>query len=309
MAFRLTRSETVNTAIQRVMRDELTSAASALARAQKDARNSRVRDEGIHDARKSMKKLRGLLRMLEPRLGDMASRENLALRTAAHSLSGARDAAAVRETVELLSTRFPGGRGLATLRRKLKAGPKGIHGPDTSTAAVVLAEVAGHVAEWPPLPDNFNSVAEGLRKTYRRGRKALERATEEPTPTNFHDLRKRVKDHWYQVRLLEHVWDDGAPREKELRHLQECLGQEHDLYILETTVPLSASVSQLVEVARHEFRAEALKLAHKLYERRPGQHIRHLQGLWDKWQRTQRLVRKEPTRAELRRRLKVTSAA
>lgn len=312
MAYRLTREEPLAAGIQRVFREELAAAISSLREAESEPDESPVRDAGVHNARKSIKKLRGMLRMVEPRLGALASQENTALQEAAHSLAGARDLAAAAEIIDLLASRYagqPGVRGLPSLRRKLRGHTATAPSLDVQPAHRALIDVRSRVSEWPPVPDSFGSVADGLRKTYRRGRRALKAAEADPTQIAFHTLRKRVKDHWYQVRLLEDAWAGGQPREKELRELQECLGNEHDLSVLETLTQLTPVVRLLIDRARGDFRAHALKMANKLYADRPGEHVHQLRGLWEKWHRTQRLAHKGPGRVTARRRAQTLSAA
>src|ERR1041384_5148276 len=58
-------------------------------------------DEATHDARKRTKKLRALLRLVRPELGDdVYRRENRALRDASRRLSGVRDAWVLVEALD-----------------------------------------------------------------------------------------------------------------------------------------------------------------------------------------------------------------
>ena len=72
-----------------------------------------------------------------------------------------------------------------------------------------------------------------MERTFRAGRAALENVRENPTADNFHDLRKRVKDHWYHIRLLEGLWTDVMQaHEKSLKDLETWLGDDHNLAVL-----------------------------------------------------------------------------
>ncbi|HXJ38329.1 MAG TPA: CHAD domain-containing protein, partial [Bryobacteraceae bacterium] len=187
MAFRFTQQETLAAGVERVLREELTLALDSLHAARSVAEGSSKRDEGIHSARKSLKKVRALVRALEPRFGRLAEQENAALRDIGHSLSGARDAVAVTEIIDVLVKRFagePGVRSLSAVRRKLRSQAAAVPtNLDASYRAV--SEVRNRVSEWPPLPDGFGSLADGLRETYRRGRKALKGAETEATEVAF----------------------------------------------------------------------------------------------------------------------------
>jgi len=53
-----------------------------------------------------------------------------------------------------------------------------------------------------------------------------------PHPENYHEWRKRVKEHWYHVRLLEVTVADGG-YEKSLKELETALGEDHNLVLLQ----------------------------------------------------------------------------
>src|SRR5215469_16277778 len=101
MLFRLTHDESAPRGLRRVAREEIDSAVAHLR-----VKTASKRDESVHKARKSIKKLRGLVRLLTPELGDAGKRENAALRDLGRTLSSVRDAAAIVETVDLLSKRY-----------------------------------------------------------------------------------------------------------------------------------------------------------------------------------------------------------
>ena len=84
MAFRFQRKESVAAGFARLAGEQIAVATAALAKAS---------GSGTHEARKCLKRLRGLLRLFRRALPDGSyERENDALRTAAHHLSGLRDA-------------------------------------------------------------------------------------------------------------------------------------------------------------------------------------------------------------------------
>jgi CHAD domain-containing protein len=62
----------------------------------------------VHDTRKALKRLRALLRLLEPELGARTrAREDNTLRQIGRSLSGARDAEVLLHTLDALIERHP----------------------------------------------------------------------------------------------------------------------------------------------------------------------------------------------------------
>ena len=61
----------------------------------------------------------------------------------------------------------------------------------------------------------------------------MARARKHPLPENYHEWRKRVKDHWYHVRLLEGFGTLGCGSyEKSLKELETLLGEDHNLVVL-----------------------------------------------------------------------------
>lgn len=80
---------------------------------------------------------------------------------------------------------------------------------------------------------SFRALRGGLKRTYRRGRTGRKRAFAAPTTERLHEWRKRVKYHWYHVRLLQNVWPEPMKvRRRELKVLADLLGDDHDLAVL-----------------------------------------------------------------------------
>ena len=69
-----------------------------------------------------------------------------------------------------------------------------------------------------------------MQTTYKRGRQMLKAAIKDTNTKNLHTFRKRVKELWYQLRLL-HPLAPGVFQElnDELKTIGEYLGQVHDL--------------------------------------------------------------------------------
>ena len=72
-----------------------------------------------------------------------------------------------------------------------------------------------------------------LRRFYAAGRAAARRARRQPTIENLHEWRKRVKDLWYQERLMQTAWVELAEfRTAQAHRLSDLLGDDHDLALL-----------------------------------------------------------------------------
>src|SRR3984893_690904 len=236
MAYHLKRGESVPAGIRRIAAEELESAAGQLS-----GGLGRNRDEAIHEARKSVKKVRAILRLMHVELGDTYQEESDFLRDAGRKLSRLRDAGAVIEIVDALKQKSRNklkARTFDLIRRELLARKE--HAEKDGNIQEVLADIAAslraaskRVKAWPLQTDGFPAIAPGLRQTFRRGRKALVQVQDCPRPENYHEWRKRVKDHWYHVRLLEDLWTDVMQAyEKSLNDVQTWLGDDHNLVLL-----------------------------------------------------------------------------
>jgi CHAD domain-containing protein len=291
MLFRLTHDESAPRGLRRVGREEIDSAVSHLR-----VKTASKRDESVHEARKSIKKLRGLVRLLTPELGDAARRENMALRDLGRSLSPVRDAAAMVETVDLLGKKYPDTPALAKLtqlraamvRRRNAVRRQADATPDVEKGVTVLRSLRKQLNQW-NIGADFQTLAPGLRVTYRRGRRAAERAKRNPNARNLHELRKRVKDYWYQVRLLENMWPDRESPEGALRDLQEKLGDAHNLTVLRDRPEAAIDgIVELINELEKDLQEKALHAAEKLYEERPRAHVQRLEELWLTWREPER---------------------
>src|SRR5437868_1078564 len=101
MPYRLQHDESIPRGLRRIAREEIDSAIDHLR-----VKQPSKRDEAVHEARKCIKRLRGLVRLLMPELGSAGHEENTTLRDLGRTLSAVRDAAAMIETVDLLGTRY-----------------------------------------------------------------------------------------------------------------------------------------------------------------------------------------------------------
>ena len=109
------------------------------------------------------------------------------------------------------------------------------HGAGRSRAAEdASSRIEGVVAEFPDWPDRLaEALVPGLERAYRRGRKRMREAEEEPTTERVHQWRKRAKDHWYHLRLVSDAWpQELEARADEVHRLTDLLGDDHDLAIL-----------------------------------------------------------------------------
>lgn len=244
--------------------------------------------EAVHTARKDLKKIRSLLRLLREALGDAVyGRENDALREAANGLGGIRDADVMLETLDALDTRFPGlTAATAPLRASIGSERPDDIAPRDEGAVTIIAEVAARIGDW-RLDESESAINAGLARAYRRGRKRFADAREKPSAEAMHEWRKRGKDLWYHLRLLADAWPGILePLAEEVHAMTDHLGAHHDLAVLADRAkdelpkgePLAALIDA-VERKQSEHETAALALGERVYAEKPKAFSKRMQRI------------------------------
>ncbi|HEX3519073.1 MAG TPA: CHAD domain-containing protein [Solirubrobacteraceae bacterium] len=239
-------------------------------------------EKAVHETRKALKRLRALLRMLEPELDPSAyAREDAALKDAGRRLAGARDAEVMLATLDGLVERNRGklsGRGgvirlRAALLAEREAARRDTLG-DPAARTHVLAELRAcrvRVAAWRlPERSQLQLIEAGLVRLYRKGEKRRRRAAaaRRGDMHKLHEWRKRVKDLRYvaeMLRPLDEQRQRSAPKGKRARKrvararkdaawlarmarradkLGELLGEDHDLAVLAQLIETDAPMAR-----------------------------------------------------------------
>jgi len=283
--------ESVAEATTRIAREQLDVAIEQLT-----GRLASEPERAIHTARKAIKRERSLVRLIRGAIpAEERRHENAALRDAAQLLSGARDADVMVATVDALSERFAGQlpeRTFTEIGAALKAEDDGDADRDLATrAAAVAAEldaVRERTPDWGLVAGEWRALDAGLVRSYERGLKGFARARRGRSPEALHDWRKRVKDLWYQSRLLADVCGPAiAGQAKDAHALADLLGDEHDLMLLDETLahglpaPVDVDgVRGLIAHRRRELRAEALRIGGRVYAETPKAFRRRMRHAW-----------------------------
>jgi len=289
MSYRLKRKEPVPAGIKRLAAEQIEEASSQLA-------SGKNREEAVHEARKCVKKTRGLLSLAS------YDKEDKRLRDIGRALSAIRDATVIVETFDSLLEKHKATlkkEQLAGVRRELEQVPEFRGGIERALAG--LRAVREQIETWPLHTDGFAAVEEGLTASYRRGRKRLRLAEETGDAHDFHDFRKSAKEHWYHMRLFEGLWPEpvGA-RVAALKDLETWLGEHHNLDVLRGKLPKEPQEAiqlflALVETEQKELERNSISLARRLYEQKPKPFVRDLSKLWDVWHEEAKLPpRKQP---------------
>jgi CHAD domain-containing protein len=289
--YQLARDETLSDGLRRIAGEQALAAIEVL------AVRAPVTDEQIHFARKSTKKLRALLRLVRPALGQQGfAIENATLRDAAGLLAPARGAAALLSVFDRLVARTSDQIAAAAfddLRRGLAQGADRRPGPvELDAAAALFGSFRERIAAWPLGGDAFKLAGAGLRDGYASARRAMRDAEREPSPERLHAWRKGVKTHWYHVRLFAPAWPALlGVIEQELDTLGELLGEEHDLAELAVRIapeseqaPASAGpLLVLLQRRREELGHQVFASGARLFAARPGAVMRQFRSLYQLW--------------------------
>lgn len=212
----------------------------------------------IHEMRKSVKKLRALIRLVRPAFKTFKP-ENAALREAARGLTALREAEVNLKTLErLLPAADLATKDAAALRDAVARFPSEIHAAPPAAEALAafgarMEALRARAAGWRLADEGFDALAGGLDRTWTEARQRMAPALADPTAEAVHQWRKRVKDHWYHARLMAPIWPEAmAPQIAAADRLGEELGDHHDLAVLvDVLAPLkSRPAKTLAALAR-----------------------------------------------------------
>jgi CHAD domain-containing protein len=294
--FELAQGELLPTGLRRIGRGQLDTALELLAPAE-----GGLSEHAVHETRKSLKRLRALVRLLCEELGAASyTRENEALRDARRRLAGARDAEVVLATLDALCERNRrplAGHDLAALRAELESQRAAAVAQTAATAGVAeqlrseLSDARARVGRWRFEHEDFAVVEPGLERIYRQGRRRYRVARRQPSGEHLHEWRKSVK-------YLRHAAEILVPADpKRMRNiarradrLGETLGDEHDLAVLEAIVVdrgpalldkhSAKRVRSAIARRRAKLRGRALRIGGKLYDRPPRRFVRTIARGW-----------------------------
>lgn len=232
----------------------------------------------VHQLRKLLRRMRGMVRLVRPALGDAAwSQENFALRDLGRQLAPVRDAVVMRQTLSrILADDFETA---ATLQRMLPE-PGAVVLPPLDEVTLVLEGVRERVAAWPLAGNKWSLVGPGLEATYRAGRRAYQQALRGPGEETLHEWRKRAKELRCQLETL--VPAQGKSQVKGLKRLCGLLGEVNDLSVLRKPLGAlgSGPVLERIDQQREALRKQIEELGRELYGEKPARFAGRVEGWW-----------------------------
>jgi hypothetical protein len=241
--------------------------------------------------------VRALIRLVQPSVGRLYRRSNTRLRVVNRLLASVTDAEAVVRTLARVDARFRYEIPRRSIRSMHKAliqrwshidrQAKADH--VLQTCIRLLKAEQEEVRRWRLDARGFRAAARGLKKSVRRARRSMWVARAQPTAEHYHAWRRRVKDHWFQVRLLEGRCDGALlGYERRLETLDGLLGEYHDCVLLETFLVAGTAlpadeafhVLRLLRRYQRNLRQKAQSEGAQIYNEAPRQFVKRVERAW-----------------------------
>lgn len=266
--------------------------------------------DAVHESRKSIKRVRALLRLVRGELpGKVYRFENRSLRDTSRLVSEIRSARGVLDaatSIQGLYGDLLADGTFASLiqrlsRRRDLIELKALEDPNLVGRVVRSLERAyNRYGSWPIDPearevyglgirDSFEAVSSGLSRTYTHGRKTMVHAYE--NRGSFHEWRKRVKDMRHQMEFLVPLWPEViGGTAMTLERLGDILGDDNDIADLMDLLrdrpdlcpdPRERSLLRaLGNQRRHELHIAAEILGRRVYADRPESVTHRFSEYW-----------------------------
>ncbi|WP_158412959.1 CHAD domain-containing protein [Holophaga foetida] len=238
--------------------------------------------EALHDARVASRRLRAVLRLLDPGLYPGLKRQQKRLEDFTEILGTVRELDVHNQILEELGPELPGPHGWAALEHVLervdtrrskarKRLPARIKELELAKIAILLPApempypfhaLEPHEAAWALLKPHTEAIGDLVPEQQR-----------EENPTALHQLRIHAKKLRYTLEILSPVFirEPQAPL-KELRALQTVLGDHHDFAVLESD--LQALQEGLEHRARRVLSEGLQEILHHLSQERATHYDR-----------------------------------
>lgn len=257
-------------------------------------------DKSVHDARKLLKRLRALIRLVRNDIGGETFRtENTAYRDAGRHIAGIRDSHVTLRTLEnVLSgmTEKPGAQQLDNFRQLLNDRydtliRENLHTESINGALGILHTARERIGDWPLSGKGFGAIAPGLSRVYRMGRRAMKTAGNDPSDGNLHAWRKAAEHLRFQMDILRPLWKQViGSYAKALKHLTGLTGRDHDLAVLTgrmteyTGGSDDAAFNALegeIDNRRSRLQRNAFKLGALVYAEKTGAFVERIGRYWE----------------------------
>ncbi|MFC2137205.1 CHAD domain-containing protein [Bacteroidota bacterium] len=197
-------------------------------------------EKSIHEARKSIKRIRALLKCIQfaIKMSDYR-RENQFLRDIKNLISDIRESTVLIDTLEYCKKHNKKVVAEETferlhqklIREKNKAinNYKKTNKLEQTIDTYEIARIRLNNIDF--IKTDSKSMIEGINKIYKKGRCLVNNCNKEKDSVMLHELRKAMKYLWYQLSIFKNYWPELINTyTKNFERLSDLLGIEHDLY-------------------------------------------------------------------------------
>lgn len=238
--------------------------------------------KAVHRARRHIKKTHALFRLVRPSLTHRHRASHKRLNLLERRLARLADAEAAVDALNRLVDAYPdevSAHLLYAARSGLLRRCREVDRHAVATGVLpecidLLHTQRARLRLWRFRADGLALLEPGFRRSVRRSRKAMLEALACPNGDNFYRWRRRVKNHWLHVRLLEGVCDDRLADVETALDLLDCtLAEYNDSRILQRALlrlrtPSRRDRTQLLLLARRyaaDRRRRAVHIGRMLY--------------------------------------------
>lgn len=287
--------------IRRIVRKQLDDVLKQLALQDKPVLNAVAYDKAVHEVRKGFKKIRAVLRLIEPVICHKSfAAENRRCRDAARPFTELRDTRILIDTLDELAKQdqaVGNDDAFEEIRQSLESQLRDLrrdlsHGANAfSNAAEISQKLREQIKDWVDIPNKWSSLGRGFAATYRSARQTFELARDESTMESMHEWRKQTKHLHYQLEILRPLNRKRiGPLSDETRQLGELLGQIHDLAILHQTLTAHANrfenprqigaICGLIDSSQFVMQAEVISRGERFFQKTPAKFVGTLKAHW-----------------------------
>jgi CHAD domain-containing protein len=253
-----------------------------------ELRGKNVSPDAVHNARTYIKKIRSLIQLGAPTMGS-ACRDRLRkkLREAAAVLGPMRDSDVRVQSLDevIRKAGLPAVRFDSIRSRLIDESGKRRSKDRRQIPRVerILREIRKSIPSWPLDKMDGKKIIRRVRRTYRRGRIALDLCSSSGNSVDFHLWRKLVKQLWYQLRITSRFWPDHAlNRIRDTDLIGELAGKERDYTLLGKRLiglhndPCSVLLVNRINKIIVTLRKKSISEGFRFYEERPKDFVKKL---------------------------------
>lgn len=252
-------------------------------------------ERAVHQARRACKRLRALLRLAEPVLGEPAADARRWVAASARQLAPARDAVVRARTLESVLARYTAvlvADAVTALQARFAVEAPSALPEHARGDAVATLEALGELLADAGLQRlSRRGMLRGAKLAYRGARRRWRVASKGDDPADWHALRSAAQVHFNQLKALRDITAGNfRARQRRLKSLIKLLGDAHDLAMLQVALDSqrgSDAVGSLAALLLPALKAEELAcyanaggLAARLFDKRPRDFRERLDQAW-----------------------------